>query len=114
MPQEGLLKGIPTFIVPSTAVGAGVNGAAFALPSSRAGRPVTWRTAFQTPPGAVSMRLQGSLSANTPVWFDIDSSTNVNGEIKTVSGDVFPSVQVVRGRMESVTGGDNFAVEITI
>src|SRR5262245_49698941 len=116
MPTEGLLKGTLTPLIPAlTAVGAGVNGAAFSLPHSRAGRPVTWKTTFATDPSAVSVRLQGAFDASNPVWFDIDTSTVFTaGETRTISGATFPNVQQVRARMETVTGGATFKVEIII
>lgn len=116
MPVEGLLKGTLAALIPAgTAVGAAVNGAAFSLPHSRAGRPVTWKVAFAGgDPSAVSTRLQGNFDAENPVWFDIDASTVTTGETKTVSAATFPNVEQVRARMETVTGGVTFKVEIII
>lgn len=115
MPTQMVMKGIPTSIVPAgTAVGSPVNGSAYALSSFRQNRPVTWRTAFGTAPGAVSVALQGIIDPSGSAWFDIDTSTAVGGETRTVSAAAFPNVTQIRGRMNSVTGGSTFAVEVIV
>jgi len=75
-------------------------GSEFALYIPNQGVPyITWQTSFSAAPGSVTILLQASLDGSN--WFTIDTSTNVNGEIRTVTG----SFRFIRINNSAVTVG---------
>src|SRR6266404_3883082 len=70
--------------------GGATSGTQFALPSftgvTDGGTAVRWQTIFGTNPTAVSIVLQGAMADVDAEYQQIDSSTAVTGEARTVSG----------------------------
>jgi len=87
--------------VPSSATA----GSQFALTFPAAldsGRTVRWQTLFNVAPTAINVSLQGAMADVDAEYKDLDSSTNVNGEAKTVTA---VQAKFLRLRVNSVTVG---------
>ena len=88
--------------VPSSATA----GSQFALPHApgvgQAGFTVRWQTLFSAAPTAINVSLQAALADVDAEYKDIDTSTNVNGEAKTVTG---VQAKFLRLRVNSSTVG---------
>jgi len=88
--------------VPSSAT----SGSQFALPHApgvgQSGFTVRWQTLFAAAPTAINVSLQAALADVDAEYKDIDSSTNVNGEAKTVTG---VQAKFLRLRVNSSTVG---------
>ncbi len=115
-PPLSLSSGEVGFSFSSEAVPAAATaGAQFALafPGGHAdsGRTVRWQTLFATAPTAINVSLQGALADVDSEYKDLDSSTNVNGEAKTVA-----SVQArflrIRVNSSTVGSGSGFTAKI--
>ena len=90
----------------SSAIGAGEE---FALYLPNPGVPsITWQTIFSSAPASVSVRLEGSLDGVS--WGTIDTSTNVNGEIRQIIGPY----NFVRANNNAVTGGAGLELSVLI
>ncbi len=84
----------------------GTAGAQFAIPEP-AGFPkqehtVRWQTIFGTAPTAVNIRLQGAMADVDAEYADIDTSTSLTGEARTVAG---VRARFLRIKKVSSTGG---------
>jgi hypothetical protein len=92
---------------------AGTAGAQFAMiepggfPSE--GRTVTWQTIFGTAPSAVNVSLQAAMHDTDAEYKDIDASTQVNGEERTVAN---VRARFLRAKMNSITGGGGVTVQV--
>lgn len=87
--------------VPSSALA----GSQFAVTYPSAidpGRTVRWQTLFNVAPTAINVSLQGAMADVDAEYKDLDSSTNVNGEAKTVTG---VQAKFLRTRVNSSTVG---------
>jgi hypothetical protein len=88
--------------VPSSATA----GSQFALPHppgvGQTGFTVRWQTLFVVAPTAINVSLQAATADVDAEYKDIDSSTNVNGEAKTVTA---VQAKLLRLRVNSVTVG---------
>ncbi len=68
---------------------AGTSGSQFAIPEP-SGFPdqnhtVRWQTIFGTAPSAINIRLQGASADVDAEYFDLDTSTAIAGEARTVT-----------------------------
>ena len=86
----------------NTAVGNGVNGAAFAL--NPLALLISWQVLFGTPPGTVTINLQASNDGVNFATIDTTTATVNSIRITTVSA------KFIRINMSAVTGGDTFSV----
>jgi len=88
--------------VPSSAT----SGSQFALVRQAGSAPsdftVRWQTLFAVSPTAINVSLQGAMSDVDAEYKDIDTSTNVTGEAKTVTGI---QARFLRLRVNSSTVG---------
>ena len=85
--------------VPSSATA----GSQFALARSPlADFTVRWQTLFGVAPTAINVSLQGAMADVDAEYKDIDTSTNANGEAKTVTG---VQAKFLRLRVNSSTVG---------
>lgn len=76
------------------------------------GETVRWTTSFSVAPATVNVVLEGSPAPNAvaPIWFTMDTSTNVNGE----SREVTFNVRGVRVRKTAQTGAGAITASILI
>lgn len=87
--------------VPSSAT----SGSQFALvrpTSSQSSYTVRWQTLFAVAPTAINVSLQGAMADVDSEYKDIDTSTNVTGEGRTVAG---VQARFLRLRVNSSTVG---------
>ena len=106
-PPLSLSPGDVGFSFSSEAVpGSATAGSQFAvmMPSGHAdsGRTVRWQTLFTVAPTAINVSLQGAMADVDAEYKDLDSSTNVNGEAKTVAA---VEAKFLRLRVNSSTVG---------
>jgi len=102
MPTLVLLSNVLALL---NAVAAAVApGSTFALPSRAT--QVTWQTVYGTAPASITIQLQISMDGTN--WSTVDSSTNVNGEAKTVQFNA----PFVRGNISAITGGTTVSLLI--
>ncbi len=90
----------------------GTAGAQFALPEPAGfpdqGRTIRWQTLFTGGPTAVNVALQGAMADVDAEYKDIDTSTVVGGEARTVTG---VRARFIRAKKNSSTGGTNITVK---
>ena len=88
-------------------------GSQFALPEPAGvpdqGRAVRWQTLFGTNPSAINIRLQGAMADVDAEYTDIDTSTTVGGEARTVAG---VRARFLRVKKVSSTGGASLTAKI--
>jgi len=95
--------------------GSATAGAQFALlfpvgfPDS--GRTVRWQTIFGTNPTAVSIALQGAMSDVDAEYQNIDTTSVVGGEARTVTG---VNAKFLRIRFVSSTGGSGLTAKLLV
>ena len=96
---------------------AGTAGRQFALPSppipGDGGRSVRWQTLFTTAPDAIGISLQAAMADVEAEYKDIDSSTTVTGEAKTVA-DVIAKFLRVKVTSVTVGSGAGFTAKILV
>jgi hypothetical protein len=95
--------------------GGATSGTQFALPSY-AGQPdvgtaVRWQTIFGTNPTAVSIALQGAMADVDAEYQQIDASSAVTGEARTVNG---VQARFLRIRFVSSTGGTGLTAKLLV
>jgi hypothetical protein len=95
--------------------GAATSGTQFALPSY-AGQPdvgtaVRWQTIFGTNPTAVSIVLRGAMADVDAEYQQIDASSAVTGEARTVNG---VQARFLRIRFVSSTGGTGLTAKLLV
>ena len=101
MPQLALGVGVPEYSFQTSAALSG--GISYALPEANL---VAWQTIYASAPSAVTVTLQGSMDGTN--WINIDISTDVNGELRTLqTGSKF-----LRAFFFSQTGGGLHSVLI--
>jgi hypothetical protein len=95
--------------------GAATSGTQFALPSftgtNDPGTAVRWQTIFGTNPTAVSIILQGAMADVDAEYQQLDSSSAVTGEARTVTG---VQAKFLRIRFISSTGGTGLTAKILV
>ena len=99
--------------VPSSATA----GSQFALPHppgvGQTGFTVRWQTLFAVAPTAINVSLQGALADVDAEYKDLDSSTNVNGEAKTVAA-VQAKFLRIRVNSSTVGSGSGFTAKMLV
>ena len=95
--------------------GSAQAGSQFAIPSY-AGQPdsgtsVRWQTIFGTAPSAISMVLQGAMADVDSEYQTVDTTTNVAGEARTVSG---VQAKFLRIKFTSSTGGSGLTAKLLV
>lgn len=106
--QQALQPGINANSFTAVALGAGVNGTAFAVPQGFS-PTVSWQTTYTGGPSAVNVVLQGSL--DNIAWFTIDTTTNTAGELRYINPI---ALKFIRGRIVSHTGGTNITLTLLV
>src|ERR1700737_381803 len=95
--------------------GSATSGTQFALPSftgtNDPGTAVRWQTIFGTAPTAVNIVLQGAMADVDAEYQQLDSSTVVTGEARTVTG---VQAKFLRIRFVSSTGGTGLTAKILV
>jgi hypothetical protein len=117
-PPLSLFPGDVGFSFSSEAVpGSATAGSQFALPAPAglpdSGRTVRWQTLFAVAPTAINVSLQGALADVDGEYKDLDSSTNVNGEAKTVAG-VQAKFLRLRVNSSTVGSGSGFTAKLLV
>ncbi len=91
----------------------GTAGAQFAIPEPAGfpdqGHTVRWQTLFGTNPTALNIRLQGAMADVDAEYADIDTSTSLTGEARTVTG---VRARFLRIKKVSSTGGAGLTAKI--
>jgi len=91
----------------------GTAGSQFAIPEPSGlpnqGHTVRWQTVFGGAPSAVNIRLQGAIADVDGEYTDIDTSTAIAGEARTVS-DV--RARFLRVKKITSTGGSSLTAKI--
>jgi hypothetical protein len=95
--------------------GSAQAGSQFAIPSF-AGQPdtgyaVRWQTIFGTAPTAVSLQLQGAMADVDAEYQTVDSTTNLAGEARTVTG---VQARFLRIKFVSSTGGSGLTAKMLV
>ena len=95
--------------------GSALAGSQFAIPSY-AGQPdtgtaVRWQTIFGTAPTAVSLVLQGAMADVDAEYQTVDTTTNVAGEARTVTG---VNAKFLRIKFTSSTGGAGLTAKLLV
>lgn len=95
--------------------GSAQAGSQFAIPSY-AGQPdtgtaVRWQTIFGTAPTAVNMILQGAMADVDAEYQTIDTTTNIAGEARTVTG---VQAKFLRIKFVSSTGGAGLTAKLMV
>ncbi len=95
--------------------GSAQAGSQFAMPSftglADGGSAVRWQTIFGSAPTAVSISLQGAMADVDAEYQTIDTSTNVAGEARTVSG---VQAKFLRIKFTSSTGGSGLTAKLLV
>ncbi|MBS1842418.1 MAG: hypothetical protein JSS69_10170 [Acidobacteria bacterium] len=95
--------------------GAATSGSQFALPSYTGlpdgGTAVRWQTVFGTNPTAVNIILQGAMNDVDAEYQQLDASTAVTGEARTVAN---AQARFLRIRFVSSTGGTGLTAKILV
>lgn len=92
--QYHLQRGLPKDLFSADSVAAPVTstevGVIAKTGDADGGERVRWQTRYSVAPASCSIVLQGSLNPNAavPVWFDLDTTTNVNGETREVVANI--------------------------
>jgi hypothetical protein len=81
------------------------NGATFALPIKPG--QFAWQTVFGTAPGSITVNIQ--ISNDGTNWTTVDTSTNVNGEVRQISS---LTALFVRATISAVAGGTTATVVV--
>jgi hypothetical protein len=116
-PPLALAPGDVGFSFSSEAVPtSATSGSQFALvrpTSPPSGFTVRWQTLFAVAPTAINVSLQGAMSDVDAEYKDIDTSTNVNGEARTVAG---VQARFLRLRVNSSTvgSGSGFTAKLLV
>ena len=95
--------------------GSAQSGSQFAIPSF-AGQPdtgyaVRWQTIFGTAPTAVSLQLQGAMADVDAEYQTVDTTSNVAGEARTVTG---VQARFLRIKFVSSTGGSGLTAKLLV
>src|SRR5437763_4118733 len=95
--------------------GGATSGSQMAIPSY-AGQPdtgtaVRWQTIFGTAPTAVNMVLQAAMADVDAEYQTIDTTTNIAGEARTVSG---AQAKFLRIKFVSSTGGAGLTAKLMV
>ena len=79
---------------------------AFALPSVRGvnGMTLTWSTLYPSAPAGVTMTLQAAMEDIDSQYTTLDTSTNVNGDVRSITLTLFRFVRVTAS---GVSGGSS-------
>ena len=88
--------------VPSSAAAGSHFAVVFNPIGAQPGFAIRWQTLFGTSPTAINISLQGAINDVDAEYKDIDASTNVGGEARTVSG---VQARFLRVRVNSSTVG---------
>ncbi|HLZ90846.1 MAG TPA: hypothetical protein VKQ28_03960 [Candidatus Acidoferrum sp.] len=95
--------------------GSATSGTQFALPSftgtNDGGTAVRWQTIFGANPTAVSIILQGAMADVDAEYQQLDASTAITGEARTVNG---VQAKFLRIRFVSSTGGSGLTAKILV
>ena len=75
------------------------------------GRTVRWQTIFGTVPTVVSLSLQGAMADVDAEYQTIDTTTNVAGEARTVTG---VNAKFLRIKFTSSTGGSGLTAKLLV
>ena len=100
-----LLIGVPAVILDAV-TGTG-EGEAVALPSRTV--VLGWQTSFDVAPSVIDMALQVAMDITGP-WTEIDSSTVVGGEFRTIQNVV--AARFVRVDVDTNTGNRAVTVKV--
>lgn len=116
-PPYSLSPGDVGFSFSAEAVPAAAQaGQQFALVRKGGAQPgyvVRWQTLFATAPGAISLELQAAMNDVDAEYKSIDTSTQVNGEAKTVTG-VNANFLRVKVISSTVSSGAGFTAKILV
>jgi hypothetical protein len=99
--------------VPSSATAGSQFALTHAPGISPQGVAVRWQTLFAVAPTAINVSLQGAMADVDAEYKDLDSSTNINGEAKTVSG-VKASFLRIRVNSSTVGSGSGFTAKVLV
>lgn len=99
------LIAVPLTIVNANTVAEA--GEAFALPARTVS--IGWQTSWPVNPAAVDIALQVAMDEAGP-WTEIDATTQVAGEFRTVSDPV--AARFIRADVDTNTGGAAVTVQI--
>lgn len=95
--------------------GAAQAGAQFAVPEPSGivdqARAIRWQTLFGTAPTAVNIVLQGAIADVDAEYQTIDTTTNVAGEARTVTG---VRARFLRIKFVSSTGGAGLTTKLLV
>jgi hypothetical protein len=95
--------------------GSGTSGSQFAIPSFTGlpdgGTAVRWQTVFGTNPTAVSIILQGAMNDVDAEYQQLDSTSQITGEARTVAN---VQAKFLRVRFVSSTGGSGLTAKILV
>ena len=93
----------------------GTSGSQFAVPEPSGivdqSHAVRWQTIFGTAPTAVNIRLQGAMADVDAEYADIDTSTSLTGEARTVTG---VRAHFLRIKKVSSTGGAGLTAKLLV
>ena len=96
---------------------AATAGSQFALPHPAGipdqSRAVRWQTLFTTGPTAINVSLQGAMADVDAEYKDIDASTNVAGEARTVTG-VQANFVRIKVNSSTVGAGAGFTAKLLV
>ena len=115
-PPNSLMPGDVGFSFNNEAFpGSAQAGSQFAIPSY-AGQPdtgtaVRWQTIFGTAPTALNMVLQGAMADVDAEYQTIDTTTNIAGEARTVTG---VQTKFLRIKFVSSTGGAGLTAKLMV
>jgi hypothetical protein len=117
-PPLALAPGDVGFSFSSEAVpGSATSGSQFALihPSigAQSGFAVRWQTLFAAAPTAINVSLQGAMSDVDAEYKDIDASTMVTGEARTVSA-VQAKFLRIKVNSSTVGSGSGFTAKVLV
>ena len=91
----------------------GTAGSQFAVPEPSGfpdqGHTVRWQTIFGSNPSAINIRLQGASSDVDAEYTDVDTSTSLTGEARTVTG---VRARFLRVKKVTSTGGTSLTAKI--
>ncbi|MGC1620749.1 MAG: hypothetical protein WA765_19830 [Candidatus Acidiferrum sp.] len=95
--------------------GSAQAGSQFAIPSYSGqpdtGTAVRWQTIFGTAPTAVSLSLQGAMADVDAEYQTLDTTTNIAGEARTVTG---VQARFLRIKFTSSTGGSGLTAKLLV
>jgi len=79
---------------------------AYEIPLWKSVPSISWQTVLSAAPDAITIALEVSLDGTN--WFALDTSTAINGEVRTVTG----SYKYIRANISSVTTGTGKTITI--